>query len=61
MKKFLLCVSMAALFVACSYQPSTNNIGSADSTAVDSTMVQPIDTTAVTVVDTISTNTSMAK
>ena len=53
MKKFLLCVSMAALFAACSYQPSTNNVGSADSTVVDSTIVQPIDTTAVTVVDSI--------
>ena len=53
MKKFLLCVSMAALFAACSYQPSTNNAGSADSTVVDSTIVQPIDTTAVSVVDSI--------
>lgn len=53
MKKFLLCVSMVALFAACSYQPSTNNAGSADSTVVDSIIVQPIDTTAVTVVDSI--------
>lgn len=53
MKKFLLCVSMAALFAACSYQPSTNNNASlADSTVVDSTIVQPIDTT-VAVVDSI--------
>ena len=48
MKKFLLCVSIAALFTACSYQPSTNNnAGLADSTVVDSTIVQPIDTTVV--------------
>lgn len=49
MKKFLMIISMAALFAACSYHPSNKVDTTEDSVVVvsDSTLVHSIDTTAV--------------
>lgn len=49
MKKFLMIVSIAALFAACSYHPSNRVDTAKDSVVVvsDSTLVHSIDTVTV--------------